>query len=114
MAVVGINLVLPQGADFEQTFSLFNDGGQYFGITSYTVTSKLRKYYGSTSGITTFTTSIVDPTLGLIKLSLNETQTSSLTPGRYYYDILITSPSPFNITTKVVEGMILVEGTASL
>jgi hypothetical protein len=112
MAVAAANFVLSQGTDFEQNFTLFNDDSTYLSLAGYAVTSKLRKYYGSTSGITTFTSSVVSAAQGILKISLNETQTASLNPGRYVYDILITSPS--NITTKVIEGMILVEGTASL
>jgi hypothetical protein len=111
MAVFAANLVIPQGTDFEQSFNLFNEDGSHLVLTGCAVTAKLRKYYGSV-GVTTFTSSIVNPTQGGIKISLNETQTANLTVGRHYYDVLVTSGS--SITSKVIEGMILVEGTASL
>jgi hypothetical protein len=111
MAVTAVDLVLPQGTDFEQNFTLFNDDGNRLPLVGYAITSKLRKHYGAT-GVTTFTSSILDESLGVIRISLNKEQTSSLKPGRHYFDILVTSSS--NITTKVVEGMIIVEGTASV
>lgn len=111
MAVTAANLVLPQGTDFEQNFTLFNDDGTRLALAGYAVTSKVRKYYGGTE-VTTLTSSILDASQGVIRVSLSKEQTSNLKPGRHYFDILITSSS--DITTKVVEGMILVEGTASL
>jgi hypothetical protein len=111
MAVTAANLVLPQGTDFEQNFTLFNDDGSRLPLVGYAVTCKIRKFYGGT-GVTTCSTSILDATQGVIRISLNKEQTSNLKPGRHYFDVLITSSS--DITTKVIEGMILVEGTASL
>lgn len=111
MAVFAANLVIPQGTDFEQPFNLFNEDGSHLILTGYAVTAKLRKYYGSV-GVTTFTSTIVNPTQGVIKISLTGTQTAALKPGRHYYDVLVTSGS--SITSKVVEGMILIEGTTSL
>jgi hypothetical protein len=111
MAVTAANLVLPQGTDFEQNFTLFNDDGTRLPLVGCTLISKVRKHYAAT-GVTTFTTSILDETQGVIRISLSKEQTSNLKPGRHYFDVLLTSSS--DITTKVVEGMIIVEGTASL
>ena len=111
MAVTAVDLVLPQGTDFEQNFTLFKDDGTRLPLVDYTITSKLRKHYAAT-GVTTFTTSILDQLQGVIRISLDKDQTANLKPGRHYFDILVTSPS--DVTTKVLEGMIIVEGTASL
>jgi len=37
-------------------------------------------------------------------LSMTSANTANLSPGRYLYDLLITSPS--NVTTRVIEGIV--------
>ena len=64
----------------------------------------MRKWSGST-GVTTFTSSVVNSQTGQIRISLGSSITSSLKPGRYVYDVLLTNNSS---TTRVVEGMALV------
>jgi hypothetical protein len=43
---------------------------------------------------------------GEITLSVSAANTSVLTPGRYVYDVKITSPD--DIVTRVVEGIVTV------
>jgi hypothetical protein len=65
----------------------------------------MRKWAGSSSS-TSFTCTIESPaTAGKLTISLTSTQTANLKPGRYVYDILITSG---NIKNRVIEGMVLV------
>ena len=74
-------------------------------LTGYSVKSQMRKHAGST-GVTTFTASVYDAPSGKIKIGLTTTSTSSLKPGRYVYDVVITDTS--NVVTRVIEGMVLV------
>ena len=62
----------------------------------------LRKsYYSSTA--TDFTVAISDAAGGEITMTLTAANTANLTPGRYVYDLLITSP--VSVKTRVVEGI---------
>jgi hypothetical protein len=45
-------------------------------------------------------------TSGKILLKLTSTQTISIKPGRYVYDVVITDQ--FGVKNRVVEGMVLV------
>jgi hypothetical protein len=105
MAVYVSNLTVNSGADFNQIFTLENAANETLNLTGYGVTSEMRKHYSS-SGVTTFTSSVADAGSGQIKIALTSTQTANLKAGRYVYDILITDTN--NVTTRVVEGMALV------
>jgi hypothetical protein len=107
MAAVYVNnLIINAGSNFSQTFTLeSSDTSSPLNLTGYTVQSQMRKYSGSSTAIN-FTSSIILPeTLGKILISLTATQTTSLKPGRYVYDVLITTGST---KTRVIEGMVLV------
>lgn len=106
-AVYVSNLVVNSGADFSQSFTLDSaDTNSALNLTGYTVESQMRKWSGSSTA-TTFTSTIVAPaTTGQILLSLTDTQTAALKPGRYVYDVVITDTS--GIKSRVIEGMVLV------
>ena len=61
-----------------------------------------RSYYSSSS--TSFVVDFVDRYNGVLKISLDNTDTSTLDPRRYVYDIILTSPQ--SIKTRVIEGII--------
>jgi hypothetical protein len=105
-AVYVSNLVINAGSDFSQTFTLESgDNNSTLDLTGYIVSAQMRKYSGSLIA-TNFTSRVVIPgTLGKIIISLVSTQTSTLKPGRYVYDVVITKNS---IKTRVIEGMVLV------
>ncbi len=101
------NLIINSGATFSQTFFLNNSSTEVpFDLTNSTIKSQMRKWYGSI-GVTTFTTSIVNSSTGQIIIGLGKDETSTLKPGRYIYDLLITNTS-LNSTSRVIEGSVLV------
>lgn len=107
MAVYVSNLVINSGTDFEQSFSLETaNENSPLNLNNYSVFSQMRKHSGSSSYVS-FTTQVVNPSSGEIKIKLTSTQTSNLKPGRYVYDIMVQNNSS-NIKTRVIEGMVLV------
>ena len=102
MATVN-NIVIDQGTTFSLTVNLANDDGSAMDLTEYTVASQMRKSY-YTNTYTAFTTSKVDLT-GEVTIALSATETSSLTAGRYVYDIEISSTEE---TVRVLEGIVTV------
>lgn len=109
-AVSAVNLIIQKGTYFEETFTLTAEDGRILNLTGTSASSKLRKH--PTAGIAyTFSTSltVADST---VKLTMNSNITSTLPSGRCYYDILLTSPG--GAISKVVEGNVIVEETASL
>ncbi len=106
MAIYTTNLLIYTGTDFSQVFQLADDASEtLLNLTGYSSIAKMKKH-GNSSTSTTFTTVFSDISNGKVKLSLTATQTESLTPGRYYYDLLLYNNGE---NTKAVEGEIIVK-----
>jgi hypothetical protein len=104
MAVLA-NLEIDQGSDFSTQMILENDDGTPMDLRGFSVYSQFRKSYGSVLGYT-FVTSIVDPTNGIISLSLSGVASSAIKPGRFMYDVEIVNSIP--VKTRVVEGIVTI------
>lgn len=98
------NLVLDQGTDFSAVIDLTDSDNNVYDLTGHTVASQMRKNYASASAIT-FTASH-NSAQGQISLALSSTLTSDIEPGRYMYDVEITTPG--GSTTRVVQGIVTV------
>ena len=94
------NIVIDQGTDFSSVIDLVDTSGDVFDLTGYTAAAQMRKNYTS-SAATTFVGSH-NAAGGAITLSLSNTVTAALEPGRYLYDVEITSGG---VVTRVVEGI---------
>ena len=111
MAVYVVNLVIDQGADFNQTFNLQSSvTNAALDLSGYTGSAQLRKHSAS-RGKYDFTLAFVDRTNGVVKLSMTDTITSRIKPGRYIYDIILTDST--GLKERVVEGSVLVREGAT-
>lgn len=98
-------IVIEQGATFNTTINVEDTAGAAINLYGYTANSMMRKSYYSSSA--TVITSIVTGTAnGEVTLSVSAANTAALTPGRYVYDVIITSPT--SVVTRVVEGIVTV------
>jgi hypothetical protein len=98
------NLVIDQGSSFSATIDVANGDGTVFNLTGYTVAAQMRKNYTSSVAVTFSSTH--NGVGGGITLSLLPAQTATIEPGRYLYDVEITSSG--GSITRVVEGMVTV------
>lgn len=103
MSAISINLIVPQGSDYDATFTITNDNGAPLNLAGYTAEAKLKKTHTS-SAYQSFAVEFVDRIAGVIKISLSNQQTSLLKSYRYVYDIVLTSPN--DVRTRVIEGLI--------
>jgi hypothetical protein len=110
MAVPAVNIVVEQGTDYEEVFTVNNPDGSPLDLTGHSGVAKIRKFPDSTSS-TSFNVGIVS-TAGQVVVSLANTVTANLKSGRYYYDVIIISPQ--SKKTKVVDGMVLVNPSESI
>ena len=99
------NIIIDQGTDFQAVVNLDDADGNPYNLTDHTVASQMRKNYAASSAAATFVCSH-DGTTGEITLTLSRQYTSELEPGRYLYDVEVTSSA--NTTTRVVEGTVTV------
>ncbi len=106
MAIIA-NIFIDQGADFSVTVNVADVDGTTLDLAGYTAAAQMRKTYESTSTTATFTTAISSPTTdGQVTLSLTDTITNAISPGRYVYDLVVTSGG--GLKTRVVEGQAVV------
>ena len=90
-----INITIPQGADFSETFVSTEANG---------TTSNLAGYSGAATS-KSFTVNITAAT-GEVAIAMTSGVTVGLEPGRYYYDVKLTSGS--GAVSRLVEGMAFV------
>ena len=110
MAVPAVNLTIEKGTSFETTFNITNSDDSVFVLTNFSATAKIRKHPTATTS-KSFSTTITTAT-GEIKISMGSTLTADLTPGRNYYDVIITNSVTSKIQ-KVFEGTVIVSDTVS-
>ena len=99
-----VNIVIPQGSDFEETFSSTESDGSVTNLAGYTGEAKLRKHAGSASS-SNFSVSIIG-TSGEVSIAMTSGVTGGLTPGRHLYDVRLTSSA--GTKSRLVEGMAMV------
>jgi hypothetical protein len=111
MAAVPINLLIEKGEDWEVSFNLRDEYGEYLNLSGYTVVAKMSRNYTSSQKYN-LNAQIVSPSEGLIKLQMPNSgsnlimKTQDLNSGRYVYSIFIDSSS--GKSEKVIEGIITV------
>lgn len=99
------NLFVDAGSNYNNIVTVSASNGFPLDLTGYTVKSQMRKSYSSTTAYA-FTSSVYDAVNGKIKLELTAIQSEAIPPGRWLYDVEITSTA--GIKTRVVEGIVTV------
>lgn len=94
---------IEQYANFSTTINVEDIQGDALNLTNYSAASQLRKSYYSTTA-TSFVVAVSNAINGELTISLDSNTTANLTPGRYLYDVVITSPDS-NTVTRIVEGI---------
>ena len=101
-----VNHNMDQGSDF--AFSIFArdaTGNAVDLSTGYAVNSQMRRHY-STQSYVSLTTQITGGT-GYIFVSLGATATAGISPGRYFYDVELSSLDGGSVQ-RLVEGIVTV------
>lgn len=101
MATVA-NIFIDQGSDYSNIVTVTASNGQPLNLTGFTASSQMRKSYSSSIAYS-FNASILSAAFGKVRLQLSAAQSEAIPPGRYLYDVEVTSPS--GAKTRVVEGI---------
>ena len=111
MTVFVKNLIINAGEDFTEDLEIFSaSGAGLVDLTGFTAQSQLRKHPDSTKFVG-IAVSITNPTQGKINISIADTVTAAIKPGRHVYDILLTRPGGGKLIG--VEGTALVRAGIS-
>lgn len=84
---------------------LTDAAGGILNLTGYSVASQMRKSYYSTTA-TDFTITITDATAGRITMAMTAANSANVSPGRYVYDVLLTSGT--GVKSRIIEGIVVV------
>lgn len=95
------NLVIDQGSDLSLTITVTDTTGNAFNLTGYSGACKLRKHWSSNTSYS-LTVTVTEAASGEITLSANNSSTSDIPPGRYNYDVEVTSNT--GTVTRVLQG----------
>lgn len=106
MSAYPLNLVIEQGTDFDITLTVRNNDNSPLNLLGYTGVSLLRKHYTSKKSYP-FTLTFLDRLNGKISLFMSNSVTTTLSEGRYVYDIILTSPNN-NTKRRTIQGNVLV------
>ena len=108
MAVFNTNLIIHTGTDFEQTFVLEDDRtNSAKDLTGYTGVAKFKQYPNAYStGDGAFEFAFPNRTLGKIRITMTDTVSAGLEPGKYFYDVLLNDGSAVEC---VIEGQLIVK-----
>ena len=112
------DIIIPKGVDYEQSFTITDKntgtGVSFTGFASCKMDSKFKHNFESVSFAGTFSSTFTNS--GVVTLSLTDTQTSNLSIGRYFYDVVSTLEFKTGAdensdlqTVRLVEGQIIVE-----
>ena len=99
------NLYIDAGSTYSAIVNVRNGDGTPINLTGFTISSQIRKSYGSINSYD-FTCSVYDATSGKVRLLLPAATSSSMRPGRYLYDVEITSPIGEKL--RVIEGIVII------
>lgn len=98
-----VNIVIDQGTTFNTTYSFTGDNDEPIDFTTFSANSQMRKSYSSNTAYT-FTVGLANN--GVITLSMNSATTSTITAGRYMYDLEVQDVN--GVRSRLVEGMVTV------
>jgi len=108
MTVFTANIIIYTGTDFAQTFVLEDSASNSIkDLTGYVGCSQIKRYESS-SKAADFTVAFAnDRTTGRISIEMLSTVTETLKAGKYFYDLIISSPN--GVTERVIEGTAIVK-----
>ena len=102
------DIIVEQGADFSLSVAVADDNGTATDLTGYSARALMRPTKISSTLSGTFTCAVPAPkTDGNVTMTMDNTTTAALTPGRYYYDLEIYTASDATVT-RLLEGKVTV------
>ena len=102
------NLVIYTGTDFTQSFILEDSQSNSLkDLTGYNGCAQMKRYESSLKTGDFTVTFANDRTTGKVTVSMGASDTAALKAGKYFYDLLLNSPT--GTTSRAVEGTVLVK-----
>ena len=100
-----VPLEIEQFSTFSRVITVRTANGSSQNLVGYTANTQMRRSYYSANA-NTITTTLSDAPNGQITLSMTAANSALLTPGRFVYDVVSTSPT--GIAQRLIEGIVVV------
>tara|TARA_R110000744_G_scaffold191055_1_gene310316 strand:- start:842 stop:1180 length:339 start_codon:yes stop_codon:yes gene_type:complete len=105
MTAAAFNLTIDQGSDFAIDL-VVKDDDVVKNLTGYLARAQMRTTKGASTVAATFTCTIIDATGGALKMELTNAVSSSISAGKYYYDLeLYTSGNV--VVSRLMQGTVI-------
>jgi hypothetical protein len=102
------NIYIDQGSDYRVDLTLFDGDDDPLPIDVLDFFADIRKVYSTSTPLVSFAIEKI-PAESTITLVLTDTQTRSLKPGKYQYDVLMRKQS--GEMSKILEGLAFIVDT---
>ena len=96
------DIIIDQGSTYSGKIPVIGSNKLPVDLTGYSARGQIRRSYQSLTSIS-FSTSIDDPSSGVIFINLTPAQTGALKAGRYVFDVEIYNTSGSDVI-RVCEG----------
>tara|TARA_Y100000289_G_C3904877_1_gene141319 strand:+ start:253 stop:591 length:339 start_codon:yes stop_codon:yes gene_type:complete len=103
MAAGTYDIVIDQGSDFAIEVAISEDGS-VTPIETHSARAQLRPSPTSSTKTADFTCTITNASQGKLKMSLTNSQTASISSGKYYYDLELVNTSSGSVT-RLLQGV---------
>lgn len=98
------NFFIDAGTDFELTIDVDNE--TVIDLSDFTAEAKLLKHYLAYANTAIPFECSINADAQTVTLSMDHATTANIAPGRYVYDVRLTSAS--NVCLRLIEGMVTV------
>tara|TARA_B100000768_G_C11207216_1_gene344362 strand:+ start:74 stop:415 length:342 start_codon:yes stop_codon:yes gene_type:complete len=103
MTAAVYNLVIDQGSDFAINLTI-KELGSAKDLTGYSARAQMRSTRTASSVAASFACTVLNPVgNGVVKMSLSNSVSSALTPGRYFYDLEIHTTNNA-VVRRLIQG----------
>jgi len=106
MTAATYDLVIDQGSDFAIDLTI-TENGSAKNLTGYAGRAQIRSTHSSSSVAASFTVSVVNAANGTMKLELGSSTTTSMTAGRYVYDLEIHTSGDATVK-RLLQGSVTI------
>ena len=101
------DIYINQGEDFTTQITLYDDYGNPYNLSGFSVASQAKKSYYTQNTAIVFNATVYDAANGIIQLNANNSITANLDARqKLVYDVYVTDAT--GLKTRVLEGQILV------
>jgi hypothetical protein len=91
--MAGTNFNFYSGETLSMSFTCKDEAGNAFPLTGYSARAQVRESISSSTVVLNLSPTIPTPSNGIISINRTDEQTAVVTPGMYYWDLVLDTPT---------------------